>query len=161
MPRFSLKTLLIAVAGVFAVVGFLTAPFSAAFVATETVILWVGAVTICMESDHPLQTSACGYAFGSLVYASLAFWVGPAVLFREEILNVIEPLIQASLMLNPEFSRDSALPAFLWVTHSYLCVAVGVTGGWAAAWLYRRSCPSTRFDASRRQLFFAPLQQGD
>jgi hypothetical protein len=139
MPRFSLKTLLIGVA-VFplALLGFFHAPFAAAFVVTMIIVLWVHAVVVLLECDGALRAFARGYVCAALIYASVAYSVGPSMLLREQILGVFQPLIRTGLSLYPNLDTESALPSYLWVAHSYLCVIFGIVGGWFATWLYDR-----------------------
>lgn len=148
MPWSSLTTLVaVAFAALLAAIGFMQAPLAAALVATIVIVLWVHAIVVWMECDGAIRVFARGYVFAALIYASVAYSVGPSVLFREQILSLTQPLIQESLSHFREFNAESVLPSYLWVVHSYFCVLVGLAGGWSSSWLYRRrqkaSQPST------------------
>lgn len=153
MPRFSLKTLLIA-AAVVPVAAFSLAKADAtiaAIVATIAFLAWVAAVIVWRESEGEQRSVVSGCAISALLYAIAVYVTGvfgtglPGLqvgLLTSRPLELAYPLVAVKVKIQTSFGTlDGDFPAFehyFLIGHLYWCVLVGLAGGWFAGWLYRR-----------------------
>jgi hypothetical protein len=136
MPRFSLKTLLIAAAVVPVAVYALAVanPFVASVAIIVTLLAWIAMILAWIECVGESRAFARGWVLAMTIYLTAEFWAIPkftqgAVLVSTSILTLADGL------LGP---RSQGYEWFYYVGESWLCLLVGLAGGWFAGWLYRR-----------------------
>lgn len=154
MPRFSLKTLLIAAAVVpLAAYGLVRAtPFIESIVITIAVLTWLAGVVVSLECEGEFRAVARSFVVTSLAFAIFT-WGGNAnnngnqrlltdqLLSRVHGLVVVETEVPVSFGFGISAVGVKQLPSleqFLAVGQIYWCAIVGLAGGWLAGWFYRR-----------------------
>lgn len=151
IPRFSLRTLLIAAAVVplaFYILAKAT-PFTASLVVTAVVLMWTGAAVAASVGDGEFNVVARGFAISAAIYAVFAFGIDP-YLFSNQFLITRRPLnwlfdsvklvtiTPATQSLPSRYSTFPMHESFGFIGQSYFIVVAGLVGGWFAGWLYRR-----------------------
>jgi membrane associated rhomboid family serine protease len=152
MPRFSLKTLLIAAAVVpVATYGFVQAnPFTTKIVVSVSVVAWIVAAIMASEGMGEIRAFARGIAIASLAFAVVTWSTGSvygnAHLFSYDLLLIAHKRV----FVNADLSTSPTVQEFLLVGQVYWCAVVGLIGGWFAVCLYRRRIrqPQSRTEAS-------------
>jgi hypothetical protein len=140
MPRFSLKTLLIAAAVIpLAAYGlFRATPLLSSLAITIVCFSWCAMIVACLEGDGELRAFARGFLISSLLYVALALWVVPRYVSAQELITSTL-LIQAHQVTYTLLKEDCPqYVPFYFVGESLWCLSVGMASGWLAGWLYRR-----------------------
>lgn len=147
MPRFTLKTLLIAatVVPVAAYVLYSANSLLASFVMVAAAIGWIASLNVWLGSEGELREFARGFCLSALAYGAMAFVIVPSTsLVRDglgatRLLHLLHERIVVQTR-HPEFGMlvSPELGPFIVIGEFYYCVIIGLAGGILAGWLYRR-----------------------
>lgn len=147
MPRFTLKTLLIAAAvtPVAAYVLYSANSLIASFVMATAAIGWIASLNVWLGSEGELREFARGFTLSTLAYGAMAFGIVPATsLVRDglgttRLLHLLHEGIAVQTR-HPEFGIivSPERGPFIVIGEFYYCVVIGLAGGILASWLYHR-----------------------